>query len=362
MAATGATREIKKSEIISCSRRTDVPAFNMPWVLAQIVAGQVAVANPRNPSQVTRVSLAKEDVRCWAWWSKDYAEWIRAYEDEATSHLLRQYDAHIFNFTINDKGNGHSVLEPGLRTSLEQRLEQLTWLVAHFGAASIVLRFDPIVHYRMYKCIEVHSSEPREPFGTAYTRIVHTPISSFNPDGSVMEANPDFSPSGCDGNNLGDFARIVRHASSLGITFVVVAFAIPFANVTRRLRSYRTADDSRIELIDISSERRRAIITAMRDYLRPLRMRIKMCCSGNVTADIEDVGPSACIDATQVATQVAAQSADTGTSKKKLRVRAKDQGQRATCNCVKSTDIAGYGVDFACPHACVYCYANPKTQ
>lgn len=61
-------RPIIKSPIISCSRRTDIPAFLMDWVIERINIGFVDVINPFNRKQISRVSLNPEDVKCWVWW------------------------------------------------------------------------------------------------------------------------------------------------------------------------------------------------------------------------------------------------------------------------------------------------------
>ena len=62
------TTKIVKSAIISCSRRTDIPAFLMDWVIEKINLGYVDVVNPFNRNQVYRVSLRPDDVKCWVWW------------------------------------------------------------------------------------------------------------------------------------------------------------------------------------------------------------------------------------------------------------------------------------------------------
>jgi hypothetical protein len=36
----------------------------------------------------------------------------------------------------------------------------------------------------------------------------------------------------------------------------------------------------------------------------------------------------------------------------------KDRSQRLACLCTESKDIGSYAQ--ACPHGCVYCYANPE--
>ncbi len=55
------SRPINKSPIISCSRRTDIPAFLMEWIIHQIEIGYVDVVNPFNRKQVSRVSLKLEE-------------------------------------------------------------------------------------------------------------------------------------------------------------------------------------------------------------------------------------------------------------------------------------------------------------
>ncbi len=51
----------------------------------------------------------------------------------------------------------------------------------------------------------------------------------------------------------------------------------------------------------------------------------------------------------------------TGLHPKHVRAtRAKSSGQRQACGCTHSIDIGSY--DLACPHGCVYCYANAGTE
>lgn len=316
----------RKCEIISCSRRSDVPAFKMQWVLEQMAHGYVLVENPhcrggsRMPSQI---SLSPADVRTWVWWSKDYAEWIRVFNDPVQGPILRAYDAHLFNFTIN--GPDHSPLEPGLRTTLNQRLEQLAWLAAHFGPESIILRFDPIVHYMI---------NPSGLIGTA---------KQFNGQPPVI-------------NNLASFEQIAQFAAAIGIRFIVVAFAIPYAHITARLRRMNTG--ARITLVDPTVVEKRTILERLRDFTRQINLQIRLCCMPSFSAgEIEDITPSACIDGAQVNTVLARN----GKPPISAKGGKKDSGQRKDCHCSKSIDIGGYGPTFACEHACLYCYANPKT-
>lgn len=85
---------------------------------------------------------------------------------------------HLFNFTINPD---NVALEPGVDTSLTERLGQLTYLVQTFGAHAVSPRFDPIVHYRSLL------------------------------GGQVMD-------------NTRDFEVVVRHVGTLGIDHIVFSF------------------------------------------------------------------------------------------------------------------------------------------
>lgn len=57
--------------IISASRRTDIPAFYMPWLLNRLREGFVLVRNPMNPRQVSRVPLNANTTECIVFWTKN---------------------------------------------------------------------------------------------------------------------------------------------------------------------------------------------------------------------------------------------------------------------------------------------------
>jgi len=66
------------------------------------------------------------------------------------------------------------------------------------------------------------------------------------------------------------------------------------------------------------------------------------------------VGQSRCVDA-QLADRIAREKGIPI-----LLNPTKDLAQREACECHRSTDIGQYS--FQCPHACVYCYANPMKK
>jgi len=91
--------------ILSVSRRTDIPAFYMPWFMNRLREGYVMVRNPMNYHQVSRVSLSPEVIDCMVFWTKNAIP--------LTPHLgeiALQYPFYI-QYTLNPYGRD---LEPGL--------------------------------------------------------------------------------------------------------------------------------------------------------------------------------------------------------------------------------------------------------
>ncbi len=59
------------AQIISASRRTDIPAFYARWFLNRLRDGFVEVANPFNPRQLQRVSLLPPHVIAIVFWTRN---------------------------------------------------------------------------------------------------------------------------------------------------------------------------------------------------------------------------------------------------------------------------------------------------
>ena len=55
----------------SASRRTDIPAFYGRWFGRRLEAGYCLVPNPFNPGRVATVSLRREDVDAFVFWTRD---------------------------------------------------------------------------------------------------------------------------------------------------------------------------------------------------------------------------------------------------------------------------------------------------
>ncbi len=122
--------------IISCSRRTDIPAAYAAWLLHRLAAGYCTVPNPFNPRRVARVSLRPEDVDVIVFWSKNPAPLIPHLAD-LDARGYRYY----FQFTLNGYDR---VIEPNI-PDLGTGIEVFRALSRLLGPNRVIWRYDPIV-------------------------------------------------------------------------------------------------------------------------------------------------------------------------------------------------------------------------
>ncbi|MHB9028266.1 MAG: DUF1848 family protein [Candidatus Latescibacterota bacterium] len=119
-------------EIISASRRTDMPAFYLDCLIGFLRQGFAEVKNPFS-GRTSRVEVAPENVHTLVLWSKDFGPFLQ------NPDAFREYRLY-FLFTINDMPE----LEPRV-PALRERLHQVRELAARFGPERIGWRFDPVV-------------------------------------------------------------------------------------------------------------------------------------------------------------------------------------------------------------------------
>lgn len=120
--------------IISCSRRTDIPAFYSDWFFNRLRDGYVLVRNPINPHRVRNVSLAPPDVDCIVFWTKDPAPMLERID------LLKDYH-YYFQFTITPYGKD---IEPNL-PSKKEITDTFLKLSDKIGKKRMIWRYDPII-------------------------------------------------------------------------------------------------------------------------------------------------------------------------------------------------------------------------
>jgi hypothetical protein len=122
--------------IISASRRTDIPAFYTDWFIKRLREGYVDVSNPFNKRQTRRVSLGRNDVGFFVFWTRDAGDFLRNIE-AVDSFGIPYY----FNYTITGYGKGY---EPNCR-NVQESIETFKKLSAQIGRDRVVWRYDPII-------------------------------------------------------------------------------------------------------------------------------------------------------------------------------------------------------------------------
>lgn len=231
-------------QILSVSRRTDIPAFYMPWFMDQVSRGTIEVVNPFN-RQVRRVGVSPDQVHSMVFWSKNFGPFL----DGGYGEQLQAMGYHLFfNFTVNSQ---LPMLEPGV-PELSLRLGQLRELCRRFGHATVQWRFDPICHYRMAA-------------------------------GGIQ-------------NNLADFKTIAGVAGRCGIDLCITSFMDHYRKISRRVEDGFTFTEP-------STEEKTAILQDMQQTLTPLNIGLALCCEQDVLDALpfgSGIRSAACISAQRI--------------------------------------------------------------
>ena len=130
-------------QVISASRRTELPMRFPHWLAQVIEEGQVEVPLPYT-GQTRLVSLRAEDVHSIVLWSKDFSPLLA--DEGGLRQALARYDQLFCHLTIT--GLGGSPLEPNI-PPWARIIEQLAELMEFVGhPRRVAVRFDPIIHWR----------------------------------------------------------------------------------------------------------------------------------------------------------------------------------------------------------------------
>jgi len=120
-------------QILSVSRRTDIPAFYGAWFVNRLKAGHVFVRQPYS-GKMLQVSLEPQDLSAIVFWSKNYSPLLPWLE------TIEQYSKNLFfHFTIT--ANRELELNaPDHRQAIRDYL----FLAKRYGPERLVWRYDPI--------------------------------------------------------------------------------------------------------------------------------------------------------------------------------------------------------------------------
>lgn len=287
----------KKKQVISASRRTDIPAFYMDWFMNSLGQGFFEVENPYNRKRF-RINVTPDNTHTIVFWSKNFGPFLEGGYGED----LRREGYHLFfNFTINSQD---PLLEPHV-PPMADKLAQLRELTRRFDSRAVSWRFDPICHYK------------------DHTGRVH--------------------------DNLSDFSMISGDAAKAGVTRCITSFADLYAKVTARTVQGLPG----FGFIDPGMADKVRIIQSMEARLSLLGIRLSLCCEKELLARIHSaskVNGAACVPNDELIRLFGGDIS-----------LAKDSGQRKAkgCGCSISKDIGSYRLQ-PCFHNCLFCYANPR--
>ncbi len=283
--------------ILSASRRTDIPAFYMPWFMGQIRKESFEVTNPFN-QRVSCVPATPDRVHTIVFWSKNFGPFLaKSYGEQ----LLKQGYHLFFNFTINSDCTN---LEPNV-PPLRKRLDQLEHLCQRFGPDTINWRFDPLCFFK-------------------------TGVGPLQ-------------------DNLPDFSGIAEKAAEYGIVRCITSFMDHYPKIRRRL-STRPG----FEFIDPTLEKKIEIVRGMEKELAAGNIHLSVCCEKDLLEAFprsSSVTGSSCIPGGFIHKLFGGRLS----LKKDAGQRVK-----AGCGCTLSTDIGSYRLQ-PCYHNCLFCYANPAS-
>lgn len=122
--------------VISASRRTDIPAFYWRWFMRRLDAGYCEVANPFNASQVRRVSLKPEDVAAFVFWTRDATQLLK---DTGRLHGLG------YRFYVHYTLTGYPRELERHSPTAGRAVRTLRSLSDAVGPERVIWRYDPII-------------------------------------------------------------------------------------------------------------------------------------------------------------------------------------------------------------------------
>lgn len=282
--------------ILSASRRTDIPAFYMPWFMGGIERGAFEAVNPYN-RQRRRVPAGPHAVHSIVFWSKNFGPFLAGNYDRR----LRERGYRLFfNFTLNAPS---PFLEPHI-PPLKARLDQMGHLCRRHDPRLITWRFDPVCFF------QARGEE-----------ILH--------------------------DNLGGLEAIAAALAAMGIRRCVTSFVDLYPKVAKRLPG------AGLHLVDPPPARKRRTLTHMAATLRPHGITLGVCCERTVLSGLPahtGIQAGDCIPGPLLA----------GLHGEDMVLKKDPgQRRNKGCTCNVAVDVGSYH-DHPCYHNCLFCYANPR--
>jgi len=312
--------------IISASRRTDIPAFFASWFEKRLSEGSVIVRNPYNLNQKKLVSLKTDDVFCFVFWTKNPAPLLDFY-----NHIIKY--PHYFLITITGYGND---IEPNVPNK-EFIISAIKKIYNYgIGSYAIVWRYDPIIitdhfsfqwHYHNFETI-----------ASALSSYVDTCIISFfdiyNPKLNAWDPLQNIPM--CEINSFSE--NLAAIAKKYGITLQTCSELLDLDNVA--IQHGACIDINRIALVRLQQgfeNKNESVHESIKSMYQVCKYEVFRNGRDKKNESLYQVKNDSVLY-------------------EKIK---KDKNQRNNCLCVKSIDIGAY---YTCGHGCKYCYAKGKLK
>lgn len=266
-------------QIVSASRRTDIPAFYTPWLMERLRAGFVRVPNPFNPRRISTVDLRPEQVAALILWTKDPRPLLPHLEE-----LQGRGYRTLFHVTLTGLPR---TLEPQVppADAVAAAVRQLSHRI---GPGRVVWRFDPIL------------------------------LSPLTPQEKILTA----------------FAELAASLQG-AVGQVTVSFARPYRQVLPRLRRAAAEGFAFPDLTQLPPDAALARIGPLAAAMAETAARRGIAvfsCAERLDLAPFGIRPGACIDSALIKEQFGLDL-----------LPRKDPGQRPECRCLRSIDIGIYG-------------------
>jgi len=122
--------------IISVSRRSDIPAFHGAWFMECLRRGEVTVRNPFRPAQEKRVSLKRQDVDAFIFWSRDPRPFLAQLAEIESG-------GYPYCFLVTVTGYPR-LLEPAV-PRVDEAVAFFRELTGRIGRRRVIWRYDPVL-------------------------------------------------------------------------------------------------------------------------------------------------------------------------------------------------------------------------
>ncbi|MCE1245772.1 MAG: DUF1848 domain-containing protein [Firmicutes bacterium] len=292
--------------IISCSRRTDIPAFYPEWLLNRLNAGFCYVPNPINSKMLFRIPLDSSSVDAVVFWTKNPGSLLENRKQSGGKSILDLLDEkgynYCFQFTVTGYPREIETNVPSLEHIFDVFRTISTRLQAKnskTGVKRIIWRYDPVIltkeldteyHLRNFSYItkKLHS----------YTdRCIISIVDLY--EKTKRRLPPDFKDNLNSDPDSGEIRLLLSKMAEIAKSAGIKMFTC-----------------------------------AEKDIYREAGIKKGSCIDGNLIEEIFGLKLSG-------------------------KINRKAQGQREECNCVVSRDI---GMNNTCLHNCAYCYATTSPE